>query len=65
MKLVIYTEKETQEIPIQEDFGRKVAEAVYYKATDKLKEYFSSIKDTEGETHNIDFDLVTGFEFRR
>lgn len=65
MKIVVYTEKETQEIPIQEDFGRKVAEAVYYKATDKLKEYFANIKDTGGKIHNIDFDLVTGFEFRR
>lgn len=56
---------ETITIPVDDTIARHISELMLYKQEDKVKEYFKTLKDIDGEVYNIDFDKVLGFEFKQ
>lgn len=66
MKLVAYIKGEkAQGIEITDETFDILSQAIAEKSESKLKELFANLKDKDGEEHNIDFDLVEGFELRK
>lgn len=70
VKLVIYfdsqdNKQQVKNINIEDVVARHISELMLYKQNDLLKEYFSNLKDINGENHNVNFDKVVGFEFKQ